>query len=127
MANLRFAGTYTKGTKTLEAELSVIQFEEDGVMIVYSPSLDLSGYGKSVKEARESFNEALAEFIRYTLNKSTFEKELRALGWRISGKRSSRKYQQPHLDDLLRDKAYLSDIVREKEFQRFNARVALPA
>lgn len=127
MAKLQFDGNYKGASSEIRVRLSLLQFEEDGVAIIYSPALDLSGYGKTEKEAQKSFEITLDEFFRYTENKGTFESELKKMGWKFSGKKKSRKYQQPHLDDLLRDNKYLSDIVREKEFHRINREVSFPA
>lgn len=49
--------------------------------IIYSPALDLSGYGNTINEAKESFKIALEEFIRYTLNENTFNDVMKKLGW----------------------------------------------
>ena len=63
--------------------LSLVEFEEENVTIVYSPALDLSGYGYSQEEAKQSFSEALNEFLRYTTNKNSLDKVLKDLGWAI--------------------------------------------
>jgi len=98
--------------------LSLVSFIEDGTYIIYSPSLDLSGYGDTEQEAKESFEIALKEFLRYTLNKRTLSKVLKKLGWKVSDKK--RKYKEPNFDDLVKKKDYLADIVRDKEFQKIN-------
>ena len=67
----------------VETGLSLISFEEDGVTILYSPALDLSGSGYSLVEAKASFWEAMSEFFRYTVNKKTLAAELKRLGWNI--------------------------------------------
>jgi hypothetical protein len=78
-ADLGFAhGKYLFG-------LALVEFEEGNVTIVYSPALDLSGYGYSPEEAKQSFSEALQEFFRYTNNKNTLDKVLKDLGWAIKG------------------------------------------
>ncbi len=65
--------------------LSLVEFEEDNVTIIYSPALDLSGYGYNHSEAKISFTEALQEFFRYTHNKNTLDKVLKELGWKLKG------------------------------------------
>ena len=65
--------------------LSLIEFNENDVNIVYSPALDISGYGYNSDEAKNSFNIALHEFFQYTNNKKTFDKVLIELGWTIKG------------------------------------------
>lgn len=114
-------------TQMIKVSLSLISFKENNVIIIYSPALDLSGYGKNESEAKQSFEIAIKEFLRYTIDKGTFESELKKLGWKISEKEKSVNYKQPYLDQLLRDNKYLCDIVREKEFHRINKNVTFPA
>jgi hypothetical protein len=66
---------------SVEANLPVLFFEDNGVSIVHCPALDLSGYGKTEDEARRSFEVVLEEFFDYTLEKSTLAKVLNKLGW----------------------------------------------
>ncbi|MBA7516165.1 hypothetical protein ES705_08210 [subsurface metagenome] len=42
------------------------------------------------------------------------------LGWQMSGSKKQKRFKPPYLDHLLRDKTYLSEIIREKEFHKFN-------
>lgn len=92
--------------KTLEIELSLISYQEDGVDVIYSPTLDLFGYGKTVEEAKDSFEVTLQEFVRYTTNKKTLVAELQKLGWKITGRRK-RNLAAPDLNELLRDNEML--------------------
>ena len=103
-------------------ELSLFQFDENKVVVIYSPALDLSGYGKSEKEAEKSFEEALNEFTRYTTNKGTLLKELRRLGWTFSKKENN----APRLENMLASNEYLADIFEHKEFKKYNSKVHVP-
>lgn len=125
MPNYKFKGDYIATEGKIETLLSLISFKEDDITIMYSPALDISGYGKTEEEAKISFNIAMDEFLRYTINKNTFISEMKRLGWKIS-KRESR-FTQPYFDHLLRDREYLKDIVRDKEFTKINQNVSLPA
>jgi len=109
----------------IKISISLLSFKENDNYIIYSPALDLSGYGKNLEEAKGSFSEALNEFCRYTINKGTFSEVLKDLGWNIKKKKNT-IYQQPYLDDMLRNNKYLSNIVRQKEFNRFNQEVNIP-
>lgn len=60
MAKLNFKGSIPVKDGIIETGLRLFSFVEDGVTIIYSPELDLSGYGYS-------FNEAKASFCRTTL------------------------------------------------------------
>ena len=65
----------------ISVESPVIIFDQDDTKIVFSPSLELFGYGKNLKEAKSSLYNNLEEFINYTMNKGTFASELKRLGW----------------------------------------------
>lgn len=127
MGSLGFKGRYAADRKQHEVRLSLLKFKEDDVLIIYSPSLDLSGYGKDLRSAKRSFEIAMEEFVRYTTNKGTLVKELKQLGWKISGSKNQPKYQPPHLDELFVKRPYLGEIFRDKEFHRYDQEVALPA
>ncbi|MCK5136283.1 MAG: hypothetical protein KAR19_10895 [Bacteroidales bacterium] len=127
MAKIGFSGEYSSNESNVIVPLSLVSFNEGEVTIIYSPALDISGYGKTESEARNSFKISLEEFVRYTLNKGTFDQELDKLGWKVSKKKTGKKYQQPHFDELLRSKDYLATIVRDKEFRKFNQQVFFPA
>jgi len=91
--------------------LTLFSFEEDNVFFVYSPALDVIGYGNDLKEAEVSFQLTLDEFLRYTNNKKTFNDELKRLGW-VVGSNKKRKIKAPSMSELLRDNEYLADIIK---------------
>ncbi|RME15031.1 MAG: hypothetical protein D6799_06490 [Bacteroidetes bacterium] len=65
-----YLGSVVSDDKLVKVQLFLIKFvDENGVHIVYSPHLDLAGYGENEKEAQESFNIHLNEFIDYNLRK----------------------------------------------------------
>lgn len=55
----------------INSELAIFLFKEDDNYIAYSPALDLSGYGKTEEEARNSFNIVLKEYFDYCINISS--------------------------------------------------------
>ena len=83
MKQIGFKGKVKKGLVTVNVSVPLLSFKEDDTFIVYSPALDVSGYGDTEEEARKSFEITLEEFINYTLNKKTFQSELTRLGWKI--------------------------------------------
>lgn len=97
--------------------LALVEFEEGNVTIVYSPALDLSGYGYSQKEAKQSFTEALNEFSRYTTNKNTLGKVLIDLGWSKKGSRKKPKFDPPKDSDLISSNPLYNDIVNNKSYK----------
>ena len=80
MSNLRIRADLGFNNDKYQVGFSLIEFQEEDVTIIYSPALDLSGYGYSQEEAKKSFSEALHEFFRCTNNKKTIDKILKDLG-----------------------------------------------
>jgi hypothetical protein len=128
MANLHFKGTIVEAKRKHTFELALFSFQDDGSKIIYSPALDLSGYGKTEAEARESFAEALREFVHYTSNKRTIIKELRRLGWAVSAStiKKHKPAKAPELARMLQANEYLATIFETKNFKKYNESVALP-
>lgn len=81
MAKNLFSGQFHHGGKQVTVQLLLLLWGDDAVNYVYSPQLDLTGYGYNEVEAKESFNHQLEEFISYSLNKNTLLSELKKLGW----------------------------------------------
>ena len=82
MAKLKFRGTLQGSDgKAVEVGLSLLSYQDEGLHVIFSPALDVFGYGNTEKEARSSFNETLEEFLRYTSNKGTLQAELLRLDW----------------------------------------------
>jgi len=122
--NLGHSSQYRDGRNWVNVKLSLIEFEEDGLHFVYSPALDLTGYGKTEVEAKESYDIAMEEFLTYTTHKETVFKELERLGWTISKKK---KISAPSLPELLQSRSYLEEIFTEKQFRKTDENVAIPA
>lgn len=97
--------------------LSLVEFKEENVTIVYSPALDLSGSGYSEDEAKQSFNEALNEFFRYTNNKNTLDKVLKDLGWAIKGSKKKPKFNPPSNSELVSSNPLFSEIINNKDYK----------
>jgi hypothetical protein len=93
MSTLHFNGQIGFPGCVFQVGLSLIEFNENDVTIVYSPALNLSGYGYNSDEAKNSFNIALHEFFQYTNNKKTFDKVLIELGWTIKGSKKNLKWR----------------------------------
>ena len=128
MKQIGFKGKVKKGLVTVNVSVPLLSFkEDDDTFIVYSPALDVSGYGDTEEEARKSFEITLEEFINYTLNKKTFQSELTRLGWKIKKQTASHKYIPPQLDELFSSKDYLNSIIREKDFRSYRQNIQLPA
>jgi hypothetical protein len=61
--------------------VSVLVFRDNGVYIVYCPSLDLSGYDNTVSGATDNFSYVLKEWIKEQTANGTLEKDLTSHGW----------------------------------------------
>lgn len=97
-----------RGDHLVNIELNILIFDEDGIKYVYSPALDLTGYGNSEEEAMGSFKVVLEEFVHYTENKKTIYKELERLGWTVNPKK--RRVQPPADEQLLEDNEIYRDL-----------------
>ena len=123
MSNLTFQGAVGLNNSKYHVSLSLVEFNEDDITIIYSPALDLSGYGNSEDEAKNSFNVALHEFIRYTSNKNTFNDVLKELGWKIKGSKKKPKFQPPLNSDLAQNNPLYNDIINGKNHKVFNQEI----
>lgn len=117
MSNLHLSADLGFTNKKYQVGLSLIEFEEDNAIIIYSPALDLSGYGYSQSEAKESFTIALQEFFRYTTNKKTLDKVLKDLGWAIKGTKNKPKFNPPKDSDLVTLNPLYNEIVNSKSYK----------
>ena len=79
----------------------MLLWEEDGIHYVFSPSLDITGYGKTEKESKHSFEVMLDEFVDYTHSKGTVYKELERLGWTVN--RKKKRVKAPDHNELMSD------------------------
>lgn len=127
MASLKFPGNLGDGKTGIRTELSLIYFVEEGTHIIFSPALDLSGYGNSETEAKESFQIVLQEFISYGMNKKTLLRDLEDHGWKVKGSKSKPQIQGPDLADMLKANNELEDIFQKKDFKKYNQDLLIPA
>lgn len=117
MSNLHISANLGFNDDKYHVGLSLIEFKEEDVTIIYSPALDLSGYGYSEVEAKNSFSEALHEFFRYTNNKKTLDKVLKKLGWTVKGSKKRPKFNPPKDSDLVISNPLYNEIVNKKNYK----------
>jgi hypothetical protein len=120
MSKLHFREDIGIDVGTFQVALSLIEFKEGDVTIVYSPALNLSGYGYTPDEAKNSFNIALHEFFRYTNNKKTFDEVLKELGWTFKGGRKKSKIEPPRNSDLVANNPLYNEIINSKTYKVYN-------
>ncbi len=127
MSKLQVTANLGFSNHKFQVGLSLIEFSEDKVIIIYSPALDLSGYGHSEEEAKNSFTASLHEFFKYTHNKNTLDKVLLDLGWTIKGTKKNPKFNPPLDSDLVSSNSLYNEIVNNKSYKvsRQNVEFAL--
>jgi len=117
MSNLHISADLGFNNGKYDISLSLVEFKEEDVIIIYSPALDLSGYGYTEVEAKNSFSEALHEFFRYTNNKNTLDKVLKKLGWSIKGSKKKPKFNPPKDSELIKSNPLYNEIVNKKNYK----------
>lgn len=117
MANIDLKTNLIVSGGKFRADFSLIEFIEDGITIFYSPALDLSGYGKTEKEAKNSFWEAMNEFFSYTFQKKTLYEVLTNLGWTIKNTKNQLKFTPPKDTDLVSTNVLYNEIVNNKSYK----------
>jgi hypothetical protein len=124
VVNVNFSGTNT----TVTAKIVLFTFKEDSNFIVYSPHLDVTGYGITEEAAMSSFNHCLGEFLDYTVNKKTLHDELVHLGWDLKKGTSKKpkKVNAPSWSDLLKKNTSLEDLLNKHNLHTIQKEVAIP-
>ena len=127
--NKKVAGSFKTPTVKVDFRFDVVEYEENGLTVIYSPALDLFGYGKTAKKAQESFTLTLEEYLRYTTNKNTFFADLRQHGWKVEKKKQNIKVNPPSFDKIVSGNEQFQEIFNHKDFKKFNINreVAFPA
>jgi len=123
MDKKRANAKYSDGRKDVEFSISIFLWDEDSIFYVYSPALDLTGYGNSKEEARESFETVLKEFIKYTHNKKTIFQELENLGWAVNKRK--KRVVSPDFEDLLSENEHFNHLYKSKDLVRDSSNVNL--
>jgi hypothetical protein len=117
-------GDWKDGNNTVKMNLPIMIFQEDETKIAYIPVLDLSGYGKTDKEAIESLHIVLSEYFLYSVRKKTLIADLKAHGWTI--KKKTKPYIAPEITDLINKNEYLHDIVNSRPYKMKRIDVDMP-
>lgn len=117
MSNSQATAAVSLDERRQNVIISLVKFKEDDTTIIYSPALDLSGYGSNEAEARKSFSESYEEFIRYTKEHKTLENVLSELGWGITTTDKYRKVDPPKDSDLVLSNDLYNEIVNTKNYK----------
>ena len=98
---------------TIKVRLLLFHFTDElGIHFIYSPHLDLTGYGYSQEESEKSFNLVLEDFLDYTIKKDTLSDLLKKLGWkqRQSSLKKSVESLAPSITTVIVNKKYVAEI-----------------
>ena len=129
MAQYIFEGDYRNNVGFVKVRLLLFSFrDENKVNFIYSPHLDLTGYGKTITEAKESFNIVFEDFIDYTFKKKTLSKVMTRLGWQVKGSSAKpKKMIAPSITSIIKENEYVSEIFDKYPVRTFHQEVGLPA
>ena len=103
---------------SINVNVQVTLFQEDGMWVAYCPALELSSYGDDQNDAKQAFGEAMRIFLSETDRKGTLERYLLKLGWQLQQKPKP-MYNQPNIS--LRENRRLLC----KKTQIYNEKIAL--
>lgn len=121
---LAFEATWRGMNQNIEVNLPIILFQENAIYIAYCPALEISGYGNSDSEAKESFETVLGEFLLYVTNKNTLIPVLKELGWKV---KSNRPLIPPSLDQLTAENQNVKNIFDNYNYQIIDKSISLSA
>jgi hypothetical protein len=129
MTDYLFQGGYKNKAGEVKVNLLLIHFkDESNIHFIYSPHLDLTGYGKNLKDAKHSFEIVFEDFIDYTLKKKTLGKILSNLGWELKGTlKRPRKILAPSITSVISQNKYVSEIFDKYPVNTFHQEVGIPA
>ena len=113
----------------IKAKILLFHFADNQkVHFIYSPQLDITGYGYSQEEAKQSFQVAFEDFIDYTIKKGTLGSVLNKLGWKQQ-KGSLKKPLKsfvPSITTVIANKKYVADIFDKYPLNSYHQEVELP-
>ena len=128
MSHYIFEGKYQGKSKSVRIRLFLVHFQDENkVHFIYSPHLDLTGYGNNLTEAQKSFEIVFEDFVDYTLKKKTLAKVLTGLGWELKGtEKHPKKVIAPSITSVINDNKYVSEIFDKYPVNTYHKEVGLP-
>lgn len=114
-----------------EVKVRVLLFhftDEKGIHFVYSPHLDITGYGHSLSEAKTSFEVVFEDFLDYTIKKATLGSLLQKLGWKQQkgSFKKPLKSLAPSITTVIEGNKYIADLFDKYPLQTFYQEVEMP-
>ena len=124
-------GSSTLEIKQGEVKVRILLFhftDEQGIHFVYSPHLDLTGYGHSLTEAKASFEVVFEDFLDYTIKKATLGSLLQKMGWKKQKGTLKKpvKSLAPSITTVIAGNKYISDLFDKYPLQTFYKEVGMP-
>ena len=128
MSQYLFKKGINKDSNMIHVRLLLIHFkDENKVNFIYSPHLDLTGYGNNISEAKTSFEIVFDDFLDYTIKKNTIGKVLEKLGWQLKGSiKKPKKIIAPSITSIIKENDYISDIFDKYSTKTFHQEVGIP-
>jgi len=129
MSKYIFEGDYSNREDNVKVKLLLVHFQdEQGIHFIYSPHLDVTGYGTTVEDAKESFGIVYEDFIDYTLKKNTMGKVLKNLGWELKGSlKKPKNILAPSITSIISNNDYVSEIFDNYAVNTYHQEVGIPA
>lgn len=106
----------------ISASMELYSFVEDGVRIVYCPSLDLSAAGNTLTEAQREFEQIFKMHIEDCIENGTLREDLLAHGW----KQKQSVLNAPKATSVLSRNPMLRDIVNNRNYRKDTRSIVLP-
>ena len=128
MGQYIFKGKYQNKSASVKVQLLLFHFtDENNVHFIYSPHLDLTGYGTDQDEAKKSFKIVFEDFVDYTLTKKTLGKVLTSLGWELKGSaKRPKKVLAPSITSVIKENEYVSEIFDKYPVNTYHQEVGMP-
>ena len=129
MAKYLFESAYENKSGVVNVSLLLFHFkDENNVHFIYSPHLDLTGYGNSLDDAKNSFEIVFEDFVDYTLNKRTIGKVLTDLGWELKGNlKKPKRILAPSITSVIKENDYVSEIFDKYPVNTYHREVGIPS
>ena len=125
MSQLKFSGRLDYKDKSISVNLGMYLFKEGKSFIVYCPAFDLSAYGDSEDQAKQSFSEIFQITLKYMLNKNTMKEDLINHGWQIKSLKQ-KKIKAPSLETMLKNNDSFRELLENKEYKTYRQTVGIP-
>jgi len=128
MAEYLFKGDSENKSGYVKVRLIIFHFkDENNIHFIYSPQMDLTGYGNNLEEAKGSFKIVFSDFVDYTLKKKTIGKVLSNLGWELKGTiKNPKKILAPSITTVIGNNKYVSEIFDKYSVNTYHEEVGIP-